>query len=149
MGDLLEFPEKANTSTPFHFSEVQTRYKGDRHYHDFQLSEKYYDKCPWSLHRFWDDDGFPVPVDSLGIAQGCYESEFDQYGNSDAFDTEVKVYQRQLTKFSSAQDRLREWNPAVLRKIEHFSCLAIRMLDFDGYRIDKALQVSVDAQAHF
>jgi len=101
------------------------------------------------LPRFWDNDGFLVPVDSLSIGKGCYESEFDQYGNSDAFDTHAKVYERQLTKFLSAQGRLREWNLAVLRKIEHFFYLAIRMLDFDGYRIDKALQVSVDAQARF
>lgn len=59
----------------------------------------------------------------------------------------MEVYQRQLTKFSAAQDRLREWNPAVLRKIMHFSCLMIRMLDIDGYRIDKAFQVSFEAQA--
>jgi len=128
---------------------VQTRYKGDRHYHDFETSDEYFDNCPWPLPRFWDDDGFPVPASAMRVGKGCYMSEFDQYGNSDAFDTDVKVYQRQLTKFSSAQDRLREWNPTVLRKIEHFSCLAIRMLDIDGYRIDKAIQVSVDAQAHF
>jgi len=125
------------------------RYKTDRHYHDFGLSEKYFEKCPWPLPRFWDEDGFPIPASRLHVGPGCFDSEFDQYGNADAFDTDVKVYQRQLTKFSSAQERLREWSPTVLRKIEHFSCLAIRMLDIDGYRIDKAIQVTVDAQAHF
>ena len=32
-------------------------------------------------------------------------------------------------------------------KIERFSCITIAMLDIDGYRMDKALQITVDAQA--
>jgi alpha-1,3-glucan synthase len=47
------------------------------------------------------------------------------------------------------QDRLREWRPSVLEKIEHFSCLTLQMLDFDGFRIDKGLQVTVDSQGHW
>ena len=43
------------------------------------------------------------------------------------------------------QDRLREWRPDVLAKIEHFSCMQIAVLDIDGFRIDKATQVTVDA----
>jgi alpha-1,3-glucan synthase len=31
-------------------------------------------------------------------------------------------WQRQLAKFASVQDRLREWVPSVREKIEHFSC---------------------------
>jgi alpha-1,3-glucan synthase len=37
----------------------------------------------------------------------------------------------------------------VLSKILHFSCLAVRMLDIDGYRIDKAIQVAVEVQVEF
>ena len=39
--------------------------------------------------------------------------------------------------------------PSVREKIEQFSCLAIMMLDIDGYRIDKATQVTVDAFGDF
>ena len=34
----------------------------------------------------------------------------------------------------------------MLAKIQHFSCMTIASLDIDGFRIDKALQVTVDAQ---
>jgi alpha-1,3-glucan synthase len=33
----------------------------------------------------------------------------------------------------------------VLAKIKHFSCLTITMLDIDGFRVDKALQVTLDS----
>jgi alpha-1,3-glucan synthase len=54
-----------------------------------------------------------------------------------------------LSKFAAVQDRLREWNPAVRKKIETFTCLAISMLDIDGYRYDKATQITVDAFADY
>jgi alpha-1,3-glucan synthase len=56
-------------------------------------------------------------------------------------------WQRQLSKFASVQDRLREWNPAVMDKIKKFSCLAIKALDIDAIRIDKSTQVTLDALA--
>lgn len=56
-------------------------------------------------------------------------------------------WQRQLSKFASVQDRLREWYPETKNKIEHFSCLTIKMLDIDGFRLDKATQITVDALA--
>jgi alpha-1,3-glucan synthase len=58
-------------------------------------------------------------------------------------------WQRQLSKFASVQDRLREWQPAVMDKIKKFSCMAIIALDIDGIRIDKATQVTVDALAEW
>jgi len=58
-------------------------------------------------------------------------------------------YRRQITKFASVQDRLREWVPSVRQKLEHFSCMAIRMLDIDGFRYDKAIQVTADASGNF
>ena len=61
----------------------------------------------------------------------------------------IQIGQRQLSKFASVQDRLREWQPDVMAKIETFSCLAIRALDFDGIRIDKATQVTLDALARW
>lgn len=56
-------------------------------------------------------------------------------------------WQRQLSKFASVQDRLREWSPSVMDKLKVFSCMAIRALDFDAIRVDKATQVTVDALA--
>jgi len=48
-------------------------------------------------------------------------------------------------KFASVQDRFREWKPEVLAKLQVFSCMAIKALDFDAIRVDKATQVTVDA----
>ncbi len=56
-------------------------------------------------------------------------------------------WQRQLSKFASVQDRLREWNPTVMAKLKNFACMAITALDIDAIRIDKATQVTVDALA--
>lgn len=66
--------------------------------------------------------------------------------------TSLGVYpewRKQLSKFGFVQDRLREWRPSVLDKIKLFSCLTIQMLDIDGYRIDKALTITIDAQAEW
>lgn len=57
--------------------------------------------------------------------------------------------QRQISKFAFVQDRLREWRPDVLAKIEHFACMTLATLDIDGYRIDKGLTITIDAQAHW
>jgi alpha-1,3-glucan synthase len=56
-------------------------------------------------------------------------------------------WQRQLSKFASVQDRLREWQPEVMAKIKVFSCLTIKTLDVDAIRIDKSTQVTLDALA--
>lgn len=39
--------------------------------------------------------------------------------------------------------------PSVRQKLSHFSCMAIWMLDIDGFRFDKAIQVTPDASAQF
>ncbi|KAG6856082.1 hypothetical protein H0H87_007521 [Tephrocybe sp. NHM501043] len=77
---------------------------------------------------------------------GCFESDFDQYGDMDAFGVHPD-WQRQLAKFSSVQDRLRDWKPSVMEKLIHFSCMAIEALDFDAIRVDKATQMTVDGLA--
>lgn len=59
------------------------------------------------------------------------------------------VYQTQLSKYGSVQDRLREWRSDVLAKIKHLSCMQIAMFDIDGFRMDKGLQSSIDALAEF
>jgi alpha-1,3-glucan synthase len=91
------------------------------------------------MPKFWMDDGTIVKVET----NGCYKSDFDQYGDMEAFGVH-EDWKRQLSKFASVQDRLREWRPDVMERIQVFSCLAIKALDLDAIRIDKALQVTVD-----
>jgi alpha-1,3-glucan synthase len=79
---------------------------------------------------------------------GVNLSEFDHYGDTEAFGV-FPDWQRQLSKFASVQDRLREWNPTVGDKIKHFACLVISMLDVDALRVDKATQVTVDYLAEW
>lgn len=81
-----------------------------------------------------------VPVSE----SGCKASDFDQYGDMEAFGVHPD-WQRQLSKFASVQDRLREWQTPVMDKIIHFSCLALKALDFDAIRVDKSTQVTLDA----
>jgi alpha-1,3-glucan synthase len=69
-----------------------------------------------------------------------------QYGDVESFGT-YPEWQKQLSKFGFTQDRLREWRPSVLEKIIRFSCITINQLDIDGFRIDKGLTVTADAQA--
>ena len=60
------------------------------------------------------------------------------------------AWRSQLSKFASVQDRLRAWaGSVVLQKLNHFSCMQIQMLDIDGFRMDKALQTTLDAHAEF
>ena len=77
---------------------------------------------------------------------GCHASDFDQYGDLGAFGVHPD-WQRQLSKFASVQDCLREWQPGVMDRLIHFSCLTLKALDFDAIRVDKATQVSVEALA--
>ena len=62
---------------------------------------------------------------------------------------EMCAFRRQISKFASVQDRLREWKPSVREKIQHLSCIQIAMLDIDGFRMDKGQQITVDAQGEF
>ena len=143
MGDLIGFDGYLNTTTPFTPKEHQVQWKSDRRYLDFDFGNGYNDTC--SYPRFWNETGFPVGDDVTSQLQGCYNSEFDQYGDTEAFGV-FPDWQRQLSKFASVQDRLRDWQPSVLAKIQHFACITINMLDIDGYRLDKATQITVDAQ---
>ena len=143
MGDLIGFEGYLNTSTPFNPDEHNVIWKSDRRYHDFTQSDVELDQCTYP--RFWADDGRLVTNETHYLAN-CRDSEFDQYGEVASFGN-YPEWQRQLSKFAFVQDRLREWRPSVLAKLQHFSCLVIAALDIDGFRIDKAVQVTVDAQA--
>lgn len=87
----------------------------------------------------WKEDGEVVEV----VSNGCMDSDFDQYGDMEAFGVHPD-WQRQLSKFASVQDRLREWRPDVMARIQRFSCMLVKALDIDAIRIDKATQVTVE-----
>lgn len=76
------------------------------------------------------------------------ESDFDQYGDMEAFGVHPD-WQRQLSKFASVQDRLREWKPDVMARLQVFACMAIEAFDLDAIRIDKSTQVTVLALAEW
>lgn len=145
MGDLLGFEGFLNVSTPFDPQEHNYVWKDTRRYHDFAPGNTYLEKCDYP--RFWGADGNRV-LNTSHLLVGCRDSEFDQYGEVAAFGN-YPEWQKQISKFAFVQDRLREWRTDVREKIEHFSCMALNMLDFDGFRIDKALQVTVDAQGEW
>ncbi|KAK1758077.1 alpha-1,3-glucan synthase [Echria macrotheca] len=144
MGDLLAFEGFENTTTPFTTKEHNVHYKGTRQYHDFQPSNNYLEKCEYP--RFWNETGVLVTDPEASQLVGCYDSDFDQYGDIEAFGV-FPDWKRSLAKFASVQDRLREWVPSVRERLSLFSCLTITMLDVDGFRFDKATQVTVDALA--
>ena len=152
-----------NTSAPFHLDEHLSVWKSPRYvpwnftqYRDFnvsplipstsysahehQLTNQHKESC--RLPTFWQDSGQIVTVGS----NGCLSSDFDQYGDMEAFGVHPD-WQRQLSKFASVQDRLREWKSEVMEKLTVFSCMAIKAFDIDAIRVDKATQLTVDALA--
>jgi alpha-1,3-glucan synthase len=161
MGDLLGFEGYLNTTTPFSFTEHNAVWKSTRRYWDFYLGE---DSVECEYPRFWDEHGDRIGDDVTSQMKTCRTSDFDQvrlspspglqplanppfqYGDVESFG-KYPEWQKQLSKFGFVQDRLREWRPSVLDKIKHFSCMTIAALDIDGFRIDKGLTITVDAQA--
>ena len=146
LSDLIGFQGFLNTTTPFSVNEHKVQYKTSRTYLDFNFGNEYNETCEYP--RFWNETGYPVERNVYEQLQGCYNSEFDQYGDIEAFGV-FPDWQRQLAKFASVQDRLREWQPSVLAKIKRHYCIMVAQLDIDGFRFDKAMQVTVDAQGAF
>ncbi|MCO5613656.1 hypothetical protein L7F22_067934 [Adiantum nelumboides] len=142
LGDLLGAEGYLNASVPFSPKEHIAIYKTDRVYHDFIFDNSWNEDCQYP--RFWNETGFPVDEEVVQSFKGCRNSDFDQYGDTEAFGI-YPDYRRQLTKFASVQDRVREWKPSVRAKLENFFCIVIAQLDIDGYRYDKAMQATVDA----
>ncbi|KAL2134918.1 hypothetical protein VTI74DRAFT_10410 [Chaetomium olivicolor] len=145
MGDLIGFEGYLNTTTPFSFTEHNAVWKSPRRYWDFYLGD---DSVKCEYPRFWDEHGVLVGKDVMSQMTACRTSDFDQYGDVESFG-KYPEWQKQLSKFGFVQDRLREWRPSVLDKIKLFSCMTIASLDIDGFRIDKALTITVDAQAEW
>lgn len=141
MGDLLSFNGALNASAEFRWGEYDYEWKTDRRYVDFQPGN---DEIDCTYPRMWDSTGSQLAVSQTT----CRDSEFDSYGDL-ANIGDVPVYEDQLAKYGSVQDRLREWRTDVRDKIKLFSCIQIAMLDIDGFRMDKALQTTVDAMADF
>ncbi len=140
MGDLIGFEGYLNSSTPFDPKEHKAIWKSSREYLDFSLSNEWNESCVYP--QFWHESGYPVDEAVTSQLQGCYNSDFDQYGDIEAFGV-YPDWQRQLAKFASVQDRLREWHPPVRARIERFTCMIIAALDIDGFRIDKGVQVGL------
>ncbi|KAF4623027.1 hypothetical protein D9613_002379 [Agrocybe pediades] len=149
MSDLIGFQGHLNTSTPFSIDEYNAIWKRPNYapwnfteYRDFNIDNTRNFSC--QMPKFWADDGTAVEVET----NGCLQSDFDQFGDMQAFGAHPD-WQRQLSKFASVQDRLREWQPDVMARIQVFSCIVIKALDIDAIRIDKATQITVDALAHW
>ncbi|PGH35944.1 alpha-1,3-glucan synthase [[Emmonsia] crescens] len=142
LGDLIGFKGHLNETTPFEVTEHEALWKSNRRYADFDIGNTYNETCNYP--RFYWENGYPVGTDVTDQLKGCYDSDFDQYGDIEAFGV-YPDWQRQLAKFASVQDRLREWVPSVKERLMRHSCLVIRQLDIDGFRYDKALQATVDA----
>jgi alpha-1,3-glucan synthase len=143
LGDLIGFEGYLNVTAPFVTTEHRSIWKSSRQYLDFSIGNgDYNETCTYP--RFWNETGFPVDASVNQQLIGCYDSDFDQYGDTEAFGV-YPDWRRQLTKFASVQDRLREWHTPVRLKLERFYCMLIAQLDIDGFRYDKALQSTVDA----
>ncbi|EEB07932.1 alpha-1,3-glucan synthase Mok12 [Schizosaccharomyces japonicus yFS275] len=135
----------ANASAPFSTKGYTMDYKNDDLiYSDFQISNGSKYECYTPL--FWDATGLPLnsteALDHIDEIT-CYEGDFDQYGDVEAFGNHPPWW-RQLSNFASVQDRLRDWDPLVAKKLMHLTCLAVRVLDVDGIRVDKATQITSD-----
>ena len=140
-GDLL------NATVEFSFDEYDAVWKEpERRYHDFDMGNDRDPAC--QLPRFWEQNGFLAPNNITDQFHGCRDSDFDMFGDIKSTGA-YPSYINQLSRFASVQDRLREWKPDVLEKINVMACMQIAMLDIDGYRMDKATQITLDAQAAF
>lgn len=148
MSDLFAFQGFYNSSAPWSFTEHVLEYKSGIKYRDFAQSNNFDDDCPFPYPRFWDQGGNLINDENTTQMVGCMDSDFDQYGDVGAFGV-YPEWMKQLSKFNGVQDRLREWRPEVLDKINHFSCMLIQGLDIDGFRMDKAMQITVDSLGNF
>ncbi|EKM55582.1 glycosyltransferase family 5 protein [Phanerochaete carnosa HHB-10118-sp] len=150
MADMVGFDGFLNTSAPFDLHEYNGVWKKPNYapwdfeeYKDFEINNTWNSSC--QLPTLWLDDG---TLENTGWGGGCMESDIDQYGDMEAFGVHPD-WQRQLSKFASVQDRLREWRPSVMDKLKNFACMAITAFDIDAIRIDKSTQITVAALAEW
>lgn len=148
MADMFAFDGYENTTAPFSWTEHKLHHKSTGGYRDFDQSNDFLEECPYQFPRFWDQGGHLYNDENTTKMVGCMSSEFDQFGDTGAFGV-YPEWQKQLSKFGGVQDRLRDWSPSVLDKIVHFSCMWIKGLDIDGFRMDKAMQITIDPLGNF
>ncbi|KAJ5836538.1 Glycoside hydrolase superfamily, partial [Penicillium robsamsonii] len=141
LSNLIGFKGHLNDSADFKASEYEVQWVTDREYADFKFSNDYNETCNYP--KFWDETGMPLTTGAVENLKGCYNSDFDQYGELEAFGN-FPDWQRQLTKFASVQDRLREWHKPVRDVLTQHSCLQIASLDIDGFRFDKSVQATLE-----
>ncbi|KAJ5589900.1 hypothetical protein N7450_003872 [Penicillium hetheringtonii] len=141
LSNLIGFKGHLNDSADFNPHEYEVQWVTDRKYADFQFSNEYNESC--NFPKFWDETGYPITSGGPMDLEGCYNSDFDQFGELEAFGN-FPDWQRQLTKFASVQDRLREWHKPIRDIITQHSCAQIASLDIDGFRFDKAVQTTLE-----
>ncbi|KAJ5414114.1 hypothetical protein N7509_000741 [Penicillium cosmopolitanum] len=141
LSNLVGFKGHLNDSADFNPHEYEVEWVSERRYADFQFGNDYNDTC--NFPKFWDETGFPITSGGPEDLTGCYNSDFDQFGELEAFGN-FPDWQRQLTKFASVQDRLREWHKPIRDIITQHSCAQIASLDVDGFRFDKAVQTTLE-----
>jgi hypothetical protein len=95
MGDLIGFEGYLNTTTPFSLKEHKAEWKSSRRYVDFHFGNTYNTTCDYP--RFWNETGFPIDSYARRELSGCYDSDFDQYGDIEAFGV-FPDWQRELAK---------------------------------------------------
>ncbi|RAK95230.1 alpha-1,3-glucan synthase Ags3 [Aspergillus ibericus CBS 121593] len=144
LSNLIGFKGHLNDSADFLATEYEVEWITDRQYVDFHFHNEYNETCTYP--KFWNETGYPITTGGIQDLKGCYNSDFDQYGELEAFGN-FPDWKRQLTKFASVQDRLREWHEPVRNVITRHSCIQIASLDVDGFRFDKAVQATLEPLA--
>jgi hypothetical protein len=123
LSNLIGFTGHLNGSAPFEASQYNVEWVTERQYADFSFSNTWNDTCDFP--NFWYEDGYPLTSQGVQNLHGCYNSDFDQFGELEAFGN-FPDWQRQLTKFASVQDRLREWHKPIRDIITRHSCFLDR-----------------------
>lgn len=84
LSDLIGFKGHLNESVPFNAHEYSVLYKTTRQYNDFSFgSNTYNNTC--NFPRFYNETGFRVESSIDAQFKGCYDSDFDQFGDTEAF----------------------------------------------------------------
>lgn len=141
---MIGFKGHLNDSAHFQTDEYEVQWITEHRYADFKFSNEFNSTCDYP--KFWNETGFPLTSGGVENLTGCYNSDFDQHGELEAFGN-FPDWQRQLTKFASVQDRLREWHKPVRDVIARHYCIQIASLDIDGFRYDKAVQATLEPLA--
>ncbi|MBW0476037.1 hypothetical protein O181_015752 [Austropuccinia psidii MF-1] len=142
LADFIGFKEYPRNTAPFNLQGYEVHYKPTvqtpwdlTFYSDFNFTNTRDPNC--QLPKFYYPNGSEAVITDEW--KGCYTGDFDQFGDSGTLGTRPE-WQDQLTKYSSVQDRLRDWDSTVAAKLENLACMTLRALDPDAMRVDKASQ---------